>query len=83
MYDLIKHFGYDQPIALQLIVKQTKKYIVPMVKFLNNELQSSGPTVFMNGEQSKYFGESVTIAKTDELATTNRINSGYLFSYFS
>lgn len=53
-----------------------------MVKFLNNELKSNGQMVFMDGEQSKYFGESVTIAKIDELATTNRINSEHLFCIF-
>lgn len=79
IYDLVHHSGYDQPVALQTIVKQTKKYIVPMAKFLNQELKLYGPNVFMHGEQSRYFGEMVSVAETKDLAATNRINSNYPF----
>lgn len=81
VYDLIKHFGYDQPVAVQTIVKQTKKYVVPMVKFLNQVLSASGPKVFLQGKESRFFGEMVSIAETKDVATTNRINSKRSFSY--
>lgn len=79
IYDLVHHFGYDQSLAVQTIVKQTKKYIVPAVKFLSKELELYGPNVFMHGEQSRYFGEMVSVVETKDLTTTNRINSNYYF----
>lgn len=75
VFDLIKQFGYNQPVALQTIVKQTKKYVIPMVKFLNKELSLSGPSVFLNNERSPRFGEMVSIAETNDSNTANHIKS--------